>query len=445
MRRMAAMQASSSRPQPQETPPDMATYLPTKDLCVRANLAPAPSGIEVGLLTGGRDRHYAFGLAMALSARGVGLDVIGSDEVDSPEFHSTPGLNFFNLRGNQRPRAGLAEKISRVLRYYSRLFQYAGQAKPQIFHILWNNKFEFFDRTLLMLYYKAAGKKVVLTAHNINAGKRDLNDSLLNRLTLKAQYRLADHIFVHTEKMKCQLHQDFGVREGAISVIPYGINNAVPETDLTPAQAKQRLGIRADERTILFFGAIRPYKGIEHLLAAFQRLVTSGEDYRLIIAGQPKKESEAYMGQIQRTIDSGFTGEQIIQKFQCIPDEDIELYFKAADVLVLPYNEIFQSGVLFLGFNFGLPAVAADVGSFKEEVIEGKTGLLYPPGDPTALGNAIQKYFESDLFKELSKRRQEIRDYTGAQHSWDVVGEMTRNVYAKVCADIVPERYTFVP
>ena len=421
----------------------MATYLPTKDLCVRANLAPAPSGIEVALLTGGRDRHYAFGLAMALSARGVGLDVIGSDEVDSPEFHSTPGLNFFNLRGNQRPRAGLAEKISRVLRYYARLFQYAGQAKPQIFHILWNNKFEFFDRTLLMLYYKAAGKKVVLTAHNVNAGKRDLNDSLLNRLTLKAQYRLADHIFVHTEKMKCQLFQDFGVREGAISVIPYGINNAVPETDLTPTQAKQRLGIRADERTILFFGAIRPYKGIEHLLAAFQRLVTSGEHYRLIVAGQPKKESEAYMGQIQRTIDSGFTGEQIIQKFQCIPDEDIELYFKAADVLVLPYNEIFQSGVLFLGFNFGLPAVAADVGSFKEEIVEGKTGLLCKPGDAVELEHAIRKYFESDLFKGLNERRQEIRDSTKARHSWDLVGELTQGVYAKLCA--VRERYTFVP
>ena len=427
----------------------MATYSSTKalnkDVCAPVSVAPAlPGRLEVGLLTGGRDRHYAFGLAMALAARRVGLDVIGGDEVDSPKLHSTPGLTFFNLRRNQRPGAGLAEKISRVLGYYARLILYAMRAKPRIFHILWNNKFEVFDRTLLMLYYKAIGKKVVLTAHNINAGERDLNDSLLNRLTLRVQYRLADHIFVHTEKMKCQLLQDFGVSEQAISVIPYGINNAVPDTKLTPAQAKQRLGIRAGERTILFFGAIRPYKGLEHLLAAFQRLLTSGADYRLIIAGEPKKESEKYMAQIQQTIDRGFMGEQIIQKFQCIPDQDIELYFKAADVLVLPYNEIFQSGVLFLGFNFGLPAVAADVGSFKEEIIDGKTGLLYKPGDPVELEHAIQKYFEGSLFEELNERRQEIRDYTSARHSWDLVGELTRNVYAKFCADIVPERYTFV-
>jgi D-inositol-3-phosphate glycosyltransferase len=409
----------------------------TKDLCDRANLpSMPPCEIQIGLLTGGRDPHYAFGLAMALVSKGVGLDLIGSDEVDYPELHSTPGLNFFNLRRNQRSRISLTEKIARVLVYYIRLIWYAARAKPRIFHILWNNKFEFFDRTLLMLYYKALRKKVVLTAHNVNAGKRDLNDSVLNRLTLWVQYRLTDHIFVHTQKMKDELRQDFGVREQVISVIPYGINNSVPDTDLTPAEAKQRLGIKEGERTVLFFGAIRPYKGVEYLLAAFRRLTASRGDYRLIIAGEPKKESKQYVSEIQRTIDCDFTPGQIIQKFQCIQDGDVELYFKAADVLVLPYKEIFQSGVLFLGFSFGLPAVAADVGSFKEEVIEGKTGLLYTPGDPIELGNAIEKYFESDLFKGLTKRRQEIREYTSAEHSWDQVGETTRNVYAQLRGDV---------
>ena len=71
-------------------------------------------------------------------------------------------------------------------------------AQPKIFHILWNNKFEFFDRTLLMLYYKLLGKKIVFTAHNVNIRKRDGNDSWLNRFSLKIQYQLVDHIFVHT-------------------------------------------------------------------------------------------------------------------------------------------------------------------------------------------------------------------------------------------------------
>ena len=197
--------------------------------------------LEVGLLTGGGDRHYAFGLTMALVSRHVRVDLIGGDDVDSPEMHSTPNLTFLNYRQKGRRDSGLIEKMLRVLTYYARLIRYALTAKPKVLHILWNNKFECFDRTLLMLYYKALGKKIALTAHNINAATRDSNDTLLNRMTLGIQYRLTDHIFVHTEKMKTELLEAFSVRRDNISVIPYGINNAVPNTEITPEEAKRRL------------------------------------------------------------------------------------------------------------------------------------------------------------------------------------------------------------
>jgi glycosyltransferase involved in cell wall biosynthesis len=393
---------------------------------------PPPVGIEVGLLTGGFDKPYAFGLAMTLILQGVCLDVIGSDEVDSPEFHANPKVRFLNLQGSCRPDVTLARKVSRVVIYYGRLLRYASNARPSIFHILWNNKIQVLDRTLLMLYYKYLGKKIAFTAHNVNAGKRDSNDSLLNRLSLRIQYWLADHIFVHTEKMKSELLEDFGVRDCAVTVIPFGINNAVPNTDLTPEQAKQRLGIREGERTILFFGRIGRYKGLEFLVAAFQEIVARTTDYRLIIAGKPKRGSEKYWGEIQRTISGDVTRGWVIHNSEYIPDEDTELYFKAADVLVLPYTQLSQSGVLFLGYSFGLPVIATDVESFREDIIEGRTGLLCKPCDPVDLAKTIEAYFESDLFKNLNDRRQEIRDYARARYSWDVVGEMTRNVYAQL-------------
>jgi glycosyltransferase involved in cell wall biosynthesis len=246
------------------------------------------------------------------------------------------------------------------------------------------------------------------------------------------QYRIVDHIFVHTEQMKSELVHDFGVRGRAVTVIPFGINNAVPNTNLTSADAKRRLGVGVDERTILCFGRIRPYKGIEHLLAAFKVLLASRGKYRLIIAGEPKKGSESYFDEIRRTINREFSREQIILKMQFIPDEEMELYLKAADVLVLPYKDIFQSGVLFLAYGFGLPVVATDVGPFREEIVEGNTGFLCRPGDPADLTRAIETYFESDLFKNLSSRRQQIRDYANGRHSWNVVGELTRNVYAEL-------------
>jgi glycosyltransferase involved in cell wall biosynthesis len=382
----------------------------------------------VALLTGGADKPYAFGLATSLMSKGVTLDLIGNDDLDYPQFHGQPGVNFLNLRGNQRPDAALGTKVSRVLSYYVRLIRYAATAKPKIFHILWNNRFELFDRTLLTLYYKLLGKRIILTLHNVNARKRDGNDTRLNRLTLRIQYRLADHIFVHTEKMKLELIEDSPVPPDRVTVIPFGINNAVPNTSLTRAEARQRLGIRASERAILFFGNITPYKGLEYVAAAFRQVLPRCEDLRLIIAGRIKN-CEGYWNALRQTIQGDVAAGRILLKAEFIPDDETEVYFKAADVLVLPYKHIYQSGVLFLGYSFGLPVLAADVGSLKDEIVEGKTGFVFRPEDPADLARVVEKYFASDMYKELNSRRQKIRDFALERHSWDVVSEMTISVY----------------
>jgi D-inositol-3-phosphate glycosyltransferase len=402
------------------------------DVGIREDIRPN-SGlrIDVGLLTGCKDRHYAFGLATALISEGAYLDIIGSDEIDSPELHTTPNLRFLNFLANQRNSDSFAEKFSKLFVYYAKLIRYAARSKPKILHILWNNKVELFDRTVLMLYYKALGKKIALTAHNVNAARRDSKDSWLNRAALKIQYRLCDHIFVHTQKMRSELCQEFGAAEEAVTVIRYPINNALPDTELTSHQAKQRLGLRDNERTILFFGRIRPYKGIEYLLDAFRLLSANKRaQYRLIVAGEPMKGCEEYQQEIEESVRRDFGEGHVILKIQFIPDQEMELYFKGADVLVLPYKEIFQSGVLFLAYSFGLPVVATDVGSFREEIVEGSTGFLCKSGDPAELAKAIETYFASDLFKNLTVRRRDLKDYANANHSWHAVAELTRRAYA---------------
>jgi glycosyltransferase involved in cell wall biosynthesis len=388
--------------------------------------------LDVALLTGGGDRHYAFGLAMGLVSKGVAVDFIGGDEVDSPEMHTTPRLRFLGLRRNGRRDAGRLEKVGRVLAYYGRLIRYAATAKPKVFHILWNNKFEHFDRTLLMLYYRLVGKRMVLTAHNVNAGVRDQNDTWLNALTLKIQYRLSDHVFVHTEQMRNDLVQGFGVPAASVSVIRYGINNAVPQTAMTPAEARERLGIGKDERTLLFFGNITAYKGLEYLIDAFERLIAAGGEYRLIVAGRAKETSDPYVARIRAMLDREAVRRHSVLRIEFIPDEEIEIYLKAADVSVLPYSRIFQSGVLFLAYSFGLPAIVTDVGSLREDIVEGKTGYLCKPEDPADLAATIERYFASDLYARLEENRARIRQYIVERHSWDAVGERTRNVYAQI-------------
>src|SRR5258708_32409057 len=142
--------------------------------------APA-STINVALLTGGIDRPYVVGLSRALVAVGIRVEVVGSKEMEDLARDGASGLRFLNLHGDARQKTSGAGRLWRHLACYGRLISYAAAAKPKIFHILWNYKLQLFDRTLLMLYYKGLGKKVVLTAHNVNAAERDGIDSTLNR------------------------------------------------------------------------------------------------------------------------------------------------------------------------------------------------------------------------------------------------------------------------
>ena len=397
------------------------------------NSSPRETGgtdTAVGLLTGGFDRPYAYGISTALAAKGLRLDVIGSDDLDCPEMHTSPGLNFLNLQRGWRSDASTAKKCMRVLAFYVRLIAYAATAKPKIFHILWNNKLAVIDRTLLMLFYRALGKKIVLTAHNVNTRKRDGSDSVLNRLTLRAQYKASHHIFVHTERMRDDLVADFGVRKQSVTVIPFGINNSLRQTDLSPSEAKRRIGVGQHSRAILFFGGIRPYKGLQYLVSALELLLKESQStYRLIIAGKPKKEDEQYWAGLQKTLNREILRGHVLQRIEYIPDNETELYFKAADVVVLPYTNIYQSGVLFLGYSFGLPAVATSVGSFGDDIVEGRTGYLCDPCDPKDLARALETYFQSDLYRHLDEKRQEIRTYAHRRYSWDVVGNLTCRVY----------------
>jgi D-inositol-3-phosphate glycosyltransferase len=389
------------------------------------------SAPRIALLTGGGDKPYALGMGAALSSAGIHVDFIGSDDLKVPELLRNSRIHFRNLRGDQRPDVSLPAKMMRVLIYYAKLILYAATAKPELFHILWNNKFPLFDCTVLMLYYKLLGKHVVFTAHNVNAGKRDQNDSWLNRMSLKIQYGLCDHIFVHTEGMKTEMTSEFRIPENKVTAIPFGINNTVPITRLSSVEAKRRLGIGNADKTLLFFGNIAPYKGLEYLIAAFDELLKRDRSYRLLVVGKPKGPKR-YWNDVRRSIETGGMADRVIAKIEYVPDEDTELYFKAADALILPYAHVFQSGVLFLGYSFGLPAIAADIGSLREEIVEGKTGFVFKPRDSSNLAGTIQTYFNSELFHNLESRRSDIKAYANERYSWHKVAAIITSVYSRL-------------
>lgn len=386
--------------------------------------------MNIALLTGGWDRPYAYGMGTALGNEGIHVDFIAGEDFTPEDFAATPTVRTLIFKPPLHEGAGRLARMLRVLAYYRRLVSYAWSAQPRIFHILWNNGYDTFDRVVLMTYYKLLRKRIILTAHNVNAGRRDANDTLLNRFTLRFQYRLCDHIFVHTEQMKRELVEGFRIAPASVTVVPFGINNSVPDTAMTQAEARERLGLAAGQKVVLFFGNIAPYKGLEYLVDAFLQVAPEDEQYRLIVAGQRKPRSDdEYWDRIVSDIGDDPCRRGILLKIQYIPDAEAEIYFKAADVLVLPYTHIFQSGVLFLGFSFGLPALVADVGSLKDEVVEGRNGFVFAPRDAADLARSLRRYFSSDLYRELAARRGCIREEAVRAHSWTTVAEMTRGVY----------------
>jgi D-inositol-3-phosphate glycosyltransferase len=389
--------------------------------------------MKVTLLAGGGgDVYYELGLCSGLVSAGIHVNYIGSDSMSNAKILRNENVTFLNLRGSQDPNVPRKEKGLRIARYYLRLIKYAWETDSKLFHIQWPNRFVYFDRTILNLYYKMLRKKLIFTAHNVNAGVRDGNDSVFNRLTLRFMYKMMNHIIVHTDKMKEQLLDGFEIEPGKVTVLPFGVNNVVFQSDLTPKEAKEKLGLGNDEKTMLFFGIITSYKGMEYLLRALVLCREKLAPLRLIIAGKIDQNAKQYWEDMQGIINKYNLAECLVSKIGYIPDEDLEVYFKAADVLVLPYKYIFQSGVLFLSYNFGLPVIATDVGSLRDFIVEGKTGFVCMPEDPEDLAKKIAQYYASDLYRNLESSRVEIINLAKEKYSWERIGEKTCAVYSSL-------------
>ena len=140
--------------------------------------------MKVSLLTAGRDPEYALPLLSALISKGLTIEFIGNDEMQNADAVRNINVNYYNLRGDQNKHASIKVKVIRILKYYYKLIKYATFTDSKLFHIQWLTKFIYFERTFLTIYFKLLRKKLIFTAHNVNAAERDGKDNLLNRLTL---------------------------------------------------------------------------------------------------------------------------------------------------------------------------------------------------------------------------------------------------------------------
>jgi len=161
----------------------------------------------------------------------------------------------------------------------------------------------------------------------------------------------------------------------------------------TRAAAREALGLPAAERLVLFFGFIKPYKGVMHLIDAAGPLQEKfGAGVRVLIVGDIYGEKQPYLDRIAAS--GGADIIQLVDGF--VPDDTVEDYFLAADLAVLPYVSATQSGIIQIAYNYDLPVVTTDVGGLPEVVRDGETGFIVPPSDGAALAAAVGRFFDED-------------------------------------------------
>jgi len=260
--------------------------------------------------------------------------------------------------------------------------------------------------TLLPALRGLTGAKILLICHNV----KEHEDSRLKRFIAKRVFSLADFYIVHSEKGRDDLNAMLpgcNVRKAA-----HPAYDIFDQNKIARDEARKKLGLLGN--TALFFGIVREYKGLEYLLAAVPHVLKK-TGLTLVVAGEFWQNKDRYISMIKKL---GIRDNvRLIDNF--IPNEEVETYFKASDVAVLPYTNGTGSGIAQIALAFKLPIIATDIGSLSEIIENGKTGYLVKPRDPEELAEKITEYFVTGKRASFA---QNIAQKSG-QYSWSKLRE----------------------
>ncbi len=381
---------------------------------------------------------YDHALCRALAAGGAEVELFTSHfaygPVPAPEGYERHEF-FYRLahRGavsGKRSRSGQALKL---LEHVPDMLRYRRAARAaDVAHFQWLTV-QHLDAHLLPKRRPRDSKahqprpKLVLTAHDVlprepKPGQLDAQRRLYERF---------DAVVVHSEHGRGRL-LELGVDPDRVHVIAHGALTHLAEPPAGPPlggaepPAGAPLGggmggpsINGDGPVVLFFGLLRPYKGLEVLLRAWREVGGNGRE--LWIVGMPRMDLTALLADAP-------SGVRLVPRF--IPDAELPAYFTRADLVVLPYLEADQSGVLFTALAFGKPLLLSDVGGFPEVAATGAARTV-PAGDSAALGEALRELLADPA--ALSVMAERARAAAAGPYSWDAIAKRTLALYNSLC------------
>jgi glycosyltransferase involved in cell wall biosynthesis len=215
------------------------------------------------------------------------------------------------------------------------------------------------------------------------------------------------------------------IKDPLYTVTPHPVYNIFKFIGMPQTQARELLDLKSTDKVMLFFGHIRQYKGLSHLIKAMSIITIEDNDCQLFIVGEfLDRTKEEYMTLIEQC---GCV-EQCKIYDGYIPDREVEKFFSACDVVVLPYESATQSGVVQIAYGFEKPVIVTDTGGLPEVVEEGKTGYIVPPCDPERLAQAVIKFFAQE---DQYKFTQNIKNIM-YRFSWDRMLEAINGLYEKL-------------
>jgi len=357
---------------------------------------------------------YDHALCSALAAEGVEVDLYTSHFVHGPVPRPRGYLrheHFYRHAADvaepgARRLVKLAEHVPDMLRY-RRL-----AAGADVVHFQWLSV-QYLDGLLLPTDRSAAGapRPLVLTAHDIlpreaRPGQR------------RAQQRLYEHfdaVIVHSEHGRSRLTGELGVDAARVHVIPHGAFTHLAEG---AENASAALPSATDGPVVLCFGLMRPYKGIDVLLEAWRGI----EGAELWVVGAPRMDTAPLHA-------SAAPGVRFVERF--IGDDELPAYFRRADLVVLPYREIDQSGVLFTALAFGKPLLLSDVGGFPELAATG-AARTFPAGDAASLHEALRELLSDEPAR--AQMAAAAREAAAGPYAWSTIAKRTLALYEQLLA-----------
>ncbi len=263
---------------------------------------------------------------------------------------------------------------------------------------------------------KLLGKKIkkLFLCHNVFPHERFVLDRFLSKLVLKQ----GDYFITQSGLDSADLNS---VKNNPIfKQTVHPTYNAFKIKDMSKSDARKILSITEDEKILLFFGFVREYKGLKHIINALPDIVGKIKNLKLYIVGDFDGDKDKYLEMIR--LNGVEDNIRIYDGY--IPDEEVEKFFAASDLVVLPYESATQSGIVQIAYGFEKPVIVTNVGGLPEVVEDGKTGFVVEVNNDKQLAESVVRFFEENKAEEFSANVIS----NAYKYSWDRLVEVVESL-----------------